>query len=154
MFPTLTPRNRNGAGMMGRFRTEMEDLFERFVEEPWGSIAPPAEKMWAPRVDVAETNTELVVKADLPGVDPKGVSVSILNGALVLHGEREIEEAKEEKSFKLVERYFGSFYRMIPLPPTADFEKVTAESANGVLTVHIPKKAEARPKKITVAISG
>jgi HSP20 family protein len=132
----------------------MEDLFERFIEEPFGGEARLAEKMWAPSVDVVETDTEMMVKVDLPGVDPKDVSVSIQNGALVLHGERKTEETKEGKEFKRVERFFGSFYRTIPLPPAANPEKVTAEAANGVLTVHIPKKPEAQPTKINVAVKG
>jgi HSP20 family protein len=152
MSTALTPRNRIGTTLMGRFRQEMEDLFERFFDEPFGDGVRPAEKMWTPSVDLAETDTELTVKADLPGVDPKEVSVSIQNGALVLHGERKIEETKEEKEFKRVERFFGSFYRSIPLPPAADMGKVTAEAVNGVLTVHVPKKPEAQPKKIAVAV--
>jgi HSP20 family protein len=154
MSTAMAPRNRIGAGLLGRFRQEMEDLFERFVEEPFGAEARPIEKMWTPSVDVIETGTELVVKADLPGVDPKEVSVAIQDGSLVLHGERKFEETKEEKEFKRVERFFGSFYRSIPLPPSANIENVTAESSNGVLTIHVPKKPEAQPKKITVSVKG
>jgi HSP20 family protein len=154
MSAALTPRNRIGTSLMGRFRQEMEDLFERFFDEPFGNGARTVEAMWTPSVDVAETDTELTVKADLPGVDPKEVSVSVQNGALVLHGERKHEEAKEEKDYKRVERFYGSFYRSIPLPAAADVGKVTAEAVNGVLTVHVPKKPEAQPKKVTVAVKG
>ena len=154
MSAALTPRNRIGTSLMGRFRQEVEDLFERFFDEPFGDGARLAEQMWAPNVDMAETDTELTVKADLPGVDPKEVNVWIQNGALVLQGERKFEETKKEKDYKRVERYFGSFYRSIPLPPAADVGKVTAEAANGVLTVHVPKRPEAQPKKITVAVKG
>lgn len=154
MSAALTPRNRIGTGLMGRFRQEVEDLFERFFDEPFGDGARTAEQTWAPNVDTAETDAELTVKADLPGVDPREVDVSIQNGALVLHGERKFEETRKEEDYERVERYFGSFYRSIPLPPAADVGKVTAEAADGVLTVHVPKKPEAQPKKITVAVKG
>lgn len=137
-----------GFGMLEPFRNEMEDLMQRFFGEEGGNGL--AAHAWAPRVDVEETDKELLVKADLPGVDPKNVEISIESGVLTIRGER--KEAKEEKkkNYHRVERFTGMFHRTIPLPAGVDAEKVTATSANGVITIAIPKRPEAQPKKITV----
>jgi HSP20 family protein len=130
------------------FRQEMDELFQRFFgpEHDAGGTA----LAWSPRVDVEETEKEFVVKADLPGVDPKDVEISLADGALVLKGEK--KEAKEEKkkNYHRVERFIGQFYREIPLPAGADADKVAATSAKGVITVTVPKKPDAQPKKIAV----
>jgi HSP20 family protein len=136
---------------MDPFRKEMETVFERFFggENESGQLMPPAQA-WAPRVDVEETEKEFIVKADLPGVDPKGVEVSVENGILTVRGEKKEEKEKKEKNFHRMERFFGSFYRAIALPPGVDPEKVNATSANGVVRIVVPKKPELQPKKITV----
>jgi HSP20 family protein len=128
-------------------RTEMEDLFNRFFGAPNGETAP---NMWAPNVDVEETDKELLVKADLPGVDAKDVDISIADGTLILKGEK--KEAKEEKTknYHRVERFVGQFYRSIPLPTGCDVANINAQMAKGVITVSIPKRPEAQIKKVTV----
>lgn len=138
---------RAGFGMIEPFRKEMEELVSRFFGSGGGD--PPA-TAWAPRVDVEETDKEIVVKADLPGVDPKAVEVTVENGVLTVRGEKKEEKKEERKNFHRVERFTGSFYRSIPLPPGADSEQVTATCSNGVVTISVPKKPEARAKKITV----
>jgi HSP20 family protein len=97
-----------------------------------------------------ETDKEIIVKADLPGVDPKAVEVSVQDGVLTVRGERKEEREEKKKNYRCVERFAGSFYRAVALPPGADAEKVTATSTNGVVMITIPKKPEAQPKKITV----
>jgi HSP20 family protein len=101
-------------------------------------------------VDVEESDREILVKADLPGVDPKHVEISVENGVLTVRGERKEEKEERKKNYHRIERFAGSFYRAVPLPPGADAEKVSATSTNGVVTVTIPKKPEAQPRKITV----
>lgn len=137
-----------GLGTLEPFRWEMEGLFERFFGEENGN--GQLAKSWSPRVDVEETSKEIVVKADLPGVDPKDVEISVENGVLTVRGEK--KEVKEEKgkSYHRVERFAGSFYRAIALPPGAEADKVTATSTNGVITITIPKRPEAQPKRISV----
>jgi HSP20 family protein len=135
-------------GMMEPFRQEMATLLDRFFGEENGNGT--ALKTWTPRVDVEETDKEIIVKADLPGVDPKAVEVTVENGVLTVRGEKKEEKEEKKKDYHRIERFAGSFYRAVTLPPGADAEKVCATSANGVVTVTVPKKAEAQPKKIPV----
>jgi HSP20 family protein len=152
MSTTLAPWR---AGFMEPFRKEMESLFDRFFgEEPGGGHAMRPAQAWAPRVDVEETDKEIMVKADLPGVDPKAVEITIQDGMLIVRGEKKEEREEKKKNFHRVERFVGSFYRALELPPGADAEKVAATSVNGVVTITIPKKPEAQPKRITVTPKG
>lgn len=151
MQTTLTPWS-PGAGMLDPFRREMEDLMDRFFGQE--NRFTLAMKTWAPRVDVEETDREVLVKADLPGVDPKNVEISVENGVLTIRGDRKEEKEERKKNYHRVERFAGAFFRSIPLPPGVDAEKVSATSANGVVTVAIPKKPEAQPRKITVTPKG
>jgi HSP20 family protein len=130
------------------FRQEMETLFDRFFGEENGN--GHALRAWTPRVDVEETEKEIVVKADVPGVDPKAVEISIENGVLTVRGEKKEEKEEKKKGYHRVERFSGSFYRAVTLPPGADADKVSATSANGVVTITVPKKPEAQPKRIAV----
>ena len=147
MAAALAPRNRV-TNFLEPFRQEMEDLMQRFFGDEDGN--GKTIKAWAPRVDVEETDKEILVKADLPGVDPKAVEISVENGVLTIRGEMKEEKEEKKKNYHRVERFSGSFYRSLALPPGADAEKVAATSANGVVTVTIPKKPEAQPKKISV----
>lgn len=144
----LTQRGGNGSTLINRMQDEVEDMFHRL----FGPIAEPASGPigWSPSVDVEETDTSVVVKADLPGVDAKDVEVTVQNGTLVIRGEK--AERREEKgtSFHRVERFDGAFYRSIPLPAEADASGVTATSARGVVTVTVPKKPNAQAKRVTV----
>jgi HSP20 family protein len=145
----LTPWRRRLGGPLFALEHEMEDLVHKFLCEPVegnGGLWPA----WSPRVDVEETDNELLVKADLPGVDPKDADISLVGGVLILRGKRTVEHQKKEKNFHRVERLAGEFYREIPLPTGADPDRVTAVSSKGVLTITIPKKAEVRPRKIPV----
>jgi HSP20 family protein len=144
---TLMPW-RPGFGMFGPFHREMDALIERFFGKENGEREAIQE--WAPRVDVEETDKEILVKADLPGVDPKDVEIQVVDGMLTIKGEKKEEKEEKKKDYHRVERFFGKFYRAIPIPPGADAEKVAATSAKGVVTVTIPKKPEAQPKNIAV----
>jgi HSP20 family protein len=145
---SLIPWSRS-TGLLQPLRQEMDELFQRFF-----SLAPgngsAALETWAPSVDVEESEKEIVVKADLPGVDPKDIDISIVDGSLVLKGEKKQEKEEKKKNYHRVERFYGQFFREIPLPAGADADKVVASSTKGVISVTIPKKPEAQPKKIAV----
>ena len=146
----LIPWQQGNGGMMEDLRRQMDEMFDRVFR---GGMEPTASRPlvnWTPRVDVEENEQELVVKADLPGVDLNDVEITVAEGALLLRGSREEEKEKKERNYHHVERFFGEFYRAIPLPATADVDKIEAETRKGVLTIHVPKSAAAQPKKITV----
>lgn len=147
MSTALTPWQPS-VGLIEPFRKEMEEMMERFFGHENGKSRAP--EVWAPRVDVEETDKEILVKADLPGVDPKNVDITVEHGVLMVRGEKKEEKEEKKKNYHRVERFVGSFYRAVQLPPGADAEKVSATCANGVVTITIPKKPEAQPKKISV----
>jgi HSP20 family protein len=146
----LVPWRRRDGGALTHLQNEMEDLFHRFIGEPLEEFGM---KTWTPRVDVEETDKEIVVKADLPGVEPKDVDISVADGMLIVRGERKEEHEEKKKNFHRLERFAGQFYRELPLPAGADAERITAASCKGVITITIPKKATAQPKKIAVKVS-
>ena len=122
-----------------------ETVFQNFFGESGAA--------WGPAVDVFETEDAFVVRADLPGVDPKNVTLSIEDGYLTLSGDKnKREESKKEGSWYRLERRYGKFVRNIALPDTVDPEKVEATAENGVLTVTLSKREETKPKTIRVNI--
>jgi HSP20 family protein len=107
---------------------------------------------WAPAVDIFETEHELVVKADLPEVDPKELDIRVENNILTIRGERKFEKKVGENNYLRVERSYGSFARSFSLANTVNSEAIKAEYLNGVLTLSIPKREEAKPKQIKVNV--
>jgi len=121
------------------------DTFERRGEE--SNLTA-----WAPAVDIYETEQELVVKADLPDVDPKDLDIRVENNILTIRGERKFEKKVNEENYLRVERSYGSFARSFTLANTVNSEAIKAEYHNGVLTLTIPKREEAKPKQIKVNV--
>ncbi len=107
---------------------------------------------WAPAVDIYETEHELVVKADLPEVDPKELDIRVENNLLTIRGERKFEKKVNEENYLRVERAYGSFSRSFSLANTVNAEAIKADYQNGVLTLTIPKREEAKPKQIKVSV--
>jgi HSP20 family protein len=107
---------------------------------------------WAPSVDIYETEHELVVKADLPEVDPKDLDIRVENNILTIRGERKFEKNVNQENYLRVERAYGSFARSFTLANTVNAEAIKADYQNGVLTLSIPKKEEAKPKQIKVNV--
>jgi HSP20 family protein len=107
---------------------------------------------WAPAVDIYETEHELVVKADLPDVDPKDLDIRVENNLLTIRGERKFEKKVSEENYLRVERSYGSFARSFTLANTVNSEAIKADYQNGVLTLSIPKREEAKPKQIKVNV--
>lgn len=111
-----------------------------------------ATSSWVPSVDIKEEENRFVIHADIPGVDPKDIEVTMENGVLTIKGERNGETKEERKNYKRIERVRGAFYRRFSLPDTADAEKITAVGKHGVLEVIIPKREIAQPRKINVDV--
>ena len=108
---------------------------------------------FSPALDTKETKDGYVFSLDLPGVEQKDVDISVKEGVLSINGKREREEVSEEERYCACERSYGSFSRSFTLPRSADFESVSADLKNGVLTVTVGKRPEAQPKQITVSAS-
>jgi HSP20 family protein len=107
---------------------------------------------WAPAVDIYETEHELVIKADLPEVDPKDLDIRVENNILTIRGERKFEKKVNEENYLRVERAYGSFSRSFSLANTVNSEAIKADYQNGVLTLTVPKREEAKPKQIKVNV--
>jgi HSP20 family protein len=108
---------------------------------------------WAPAVDIQETDTEYVIKADLPEVKKDDVKVEFEDGVLTVEGERRQEKEEQGKKFHKVEREYGKFVRRFALPTEVDAATVSAEFKEGVLNVHLPKSVTAKPKAVTVKVA-
>ena len=107
---------------------------------------------WAPAVDIYEQEGNIVLKAELPGVDPKDVDVRVENNVLTLRGERKLESDVKKEGYHRVERAYGTFSRSFTLPNVVDTEKIKAEYKDGVLQVTLPQREEAKPKQIQVSV--
>ncbi len=141
-----TPFNAEGEDFPAGLRLFQDSLSRLFSE--------PASRPWSPAVDIYETENELVLKADVPDVDPKNIGIQLENGTLTLKGERQFEQQSNgQKGFHRIERSYGSFVRAFSLPETVDGEKVKADYKNGVLKVTLPKKEVAKPKTINIDVA-
>ncbi len=116
-------------------------------------FSEPASRPWSPAVDIYENENELVLKADIPEIDPKNVAIKIENGTLTLKGERQFEEQKNGKAYHRMERGYGAFVRAFSLPDSVEAEKVKADYKNGVLSVTLPKKEVAKPRTVNVEVT-
>ena len=137
--------SRGATTLQEQFNRLFSDAFERTSEE--SNLTS-----WAPAVDIYETEHELVVKADVPDVDPKDLDIRIENNILTIRGERKFEKQVDENNYLRVERAYGSFTRSFSLANTVNAEAIKADYQNGVLTLSIPKREEAKPKQIKVNV--
>lgn len=138
------------------FGSDVEDFpagIRLFQDSLSRLFSEPASRPWSPAVDIFENENALILKADLPDVDPKNVGIQLENGTLTLKGERKFEHQDNNRGFHRIERSYGSFVRAFSLPDTVDGEKVKADYKNGVLTVTLAKKEVAKPKMINVEVS-
>ena len=109
---------------------------------------------WMPAVDIFETeHHDLVLKAELPGINREDIEVTVENSTLVLKGEKKFDVDVKEENYRRIERTYGTFHRSFTLPNTVDASKVSAEFKNGVLTVKLPFKEEAKPRSINVDVA-
>ena len=108
---------------------------------------------WAPAVDIYEQNGNIVLQAELPGMDPKDVDVRVENNVLTLRGQRKLEESVKQENYHRVERSYGSFTRSFTLPNVIDTEKIQASYKDGVLRLTLPTREEAKPKQIAINVT-
>ena len=142
----MVPWRRN----RGALARPTRDLFDVFFED----LALPdfwtGEKGWSPAFDVSETENEIVVKAELPGMDVKDIDIALTDGLLTIKGERKMEKEDKEENYHRIERQFGSFSRSLYLGTKVRTDGIEASYKDGILTVTLPKVEESKPKKIEV----
>ncbi|GIX46501.1 MAG: molecular chaperone [Candidatus Tectimicrobiota bacterium] len=132
-------------------RQDIDRLFNAFWNLA-GREVLPVEAMWAPRVDYMERDDEFVIQADLPGMNLEDIDIQFHGDTLTIKGERKAAY-EGDSGYQHRERYYGSFYRSFSFGVPVDAEHITATYKNGVLEVHVPKAAEAKPKRIAVQAS-
>ena len=138
--------------LAGQLHNEINRLFDRNLSGVNGDAGLTASD-WVPAVDIKEEANRFVIHADVPGVDPKDIEITMEGGILTLKGERQSQAREEHDGYRRVERVSGQFFRRFTLPDTADAEGVSARGNHGVLEISIPKHAKAQPRRITVKAS-
>lgn len=128
----------------------LNTLFDHSFFNPVGTEGESKVSHWNPRVDIFENDEAFVIKAEIPGVDKKDITVDFQRGLLVLKGERNREEETKEENYYRKERFFGKFQRTFKLREDIDPEKIKADFKDGVLKIDIPKPEKQQPKQITV----
>lgn len=128
-------------------KKEFPERFGDFLEEEGRE-----QRNWIPEVDVYETDDEIKLKAELPGVNKEDIEVNVENNVLTIRGEKKVEEEESGENYHRIERQFGRFKRGIRLPDGTDREKIKAEYTDGVLKISVPKTEEGKKKEIPVEI--
>jgi len=137
--------------LYNQLQNEINKLFETRAGVPGAEDGSNVvTSHWMPAVDIKEETERFVLLADVPGVDPKDIDITMENGVLTIKGERAAESEEEREAFKRLERARGTFYRRFSLPDTADAANISAKGKNGVLEISIPKHERLQPRKISV----
>ena len=123
--------------------------FGGFFGKDWE--LPMSTTVWNPSVDIFENENEVVIKAELPGMNAKDIDIRLENNVLILKGERKFEKETKEENYHRVEREYGTFSRSFALPTAVNTDKVSADYKDGVLKIVLPKKEEIKPKAIKIS---
>ena len=137
----------NPWSLFDQLQRELNMPMNKFDTDENGNIATAN---WAPAVDIKEDDKAFTLLADIPGVDPDDIEVTMDKGVLTIRGERQSEKKTEEENYKRVERQYGVFYRRFTLPDSADADGIDAHSEHGVLKITIPKQEVAQSRRISV----
>jgi HSP20 family protein len=129
----------------------MNKVFESRLARAGSDVSNVVTSEWVPAVDVKEEPNRFLILADIPGVDPKDLEITMENGVLTIKGERAEEAQEEREGYTRMERVRGTFYRRFTLPDTAESERISAKTKNGVLELVIPKHERVQPRKISVS---
>lgn len=137
---------------LASLRESMDKLFEEFfTRRPDRSRAPV---VWQPAIEAYETDGDVVVRAELPGIDPKQVEISVTEDTLTLKGEAKSEQEEKKRNYYRRELRYGSFVRSIALPSGVQGDKASASYKNGILEIRVPKSERAKPKTVKVEVAG
>ena len=126
---------------------EINRLFDRDMDESTGQMT-----QWPMRVDIREDENQIILKADVPGIEQKDIQVNVDNGRLTIAGQRKFEDEEHKENYHRVERAYGHFSRSFQLPNTTDPNNIGASYKNGVLEVTLPKREEAKPRSVEVQV--
>ena len=151
-MPLLTPwRTRGDLHPFASLQDEVGRALERLMkgEVDFGGLL---RRNWEPALDVSETDDDVIVKAEVPGIDPKDLDIRVTGDVLTIKGEKHEEKEEKTKEVHRVERSYGAFTRSIDLPEAVDAEKIKAECRGGVLTITLPKKPEAKSHRIKIEV--
>jgi len=152
----LPIRRKQGEDRLLDFRSQMNRLVDAFFERPF-SIDPFFGEFslsgdFVPRIDVSDTDKEITVRAELPGMEPENIDITLSGNALIIRGEKQAEKEEKGKRYYQIERSYGSFYRSIPLPDEVDENRINATFKNGVVKISLPKTAEAQKKSKRISV--
>lgn len=138
----------------------IQDRMNRLFDEAFRGVSRGAAEedwalggAWAPAVDIFEQEGNIVLKAELPGVDAKDVDIRVENNVLTLRGQRNFDDEVKRENYHRIERSYGSFTRSFTLPNVVDTEKIKADYKDGVLRVTLPQRDEAKPKQIAISVT-
>lgn len=137
-------------GLLGQLYKDLEHTYSQYAPTTGDEETNVATSAWIPAVDIKEEAERFVIQADIPGVDPSDIEVTMEKGVLTIRGERNHETTEERKLYKRTERTRGAFYRRFSLPDTANAEEISASGKHGVLEIIIPKRQLAQSRKINV----
>jgi len=133
-----------------RIRKEMDNIWDTLFEKR--PVRADGVSEWMPSLDLSETKNSYIVNAEIPGIDPKDVEISLVDNVLTIKGEKKQEKQEENENYHLIERSYGSFTRSFRLPVQVQSDKVKATYKNGVLKITLPKTEEAKKKEIKIAV--
>ncbi|MCP5151729.1 MAG: Hsp20/alpha crystallin family protein [Ectothiorhodospiraceae bacterium] len=138
-------------GLLDRFQQEMNRVMGGYDAGAEADGSRVVTSQWAPAVDIREEANRYVLLADVPGVEPQDIDITMEAGVLTIKGERKRAEGEDRSGYRRVERAYGTFHRRFSLPDTADAERISASCKDGVLEVAIPKHEKLQPRRITVS---
>jgi HSP20 family protein len=133
--------------LWNRLQKQMNEMFRGMPEMEMSNVAT---SQWMPLVDIKEEADKFIIKADIPGVKPEEIEVTMEHGALTIRGKREEEKREDREGYHRVEHSHGTFYRRFTMPDTADAEHIKASSRDGVLEIEVPKRAASKARRIEV----
>jgi HSP20 family protein len=134
-----------------RIWQETPSLFDDFLNDTLMPSLPRVSENWLPAVDVLEKDGNLILRAEIPGMNEKDIDLKLEGSVLTLKGEKRQESQENRDNYHRMESYYGSFSRSFTLPESADRDQIKADYKNGILTITIPQKPEVRPREIPVA---